>query len=78
MLWKLAGQRRKASAQQLREALGPDFSLWDDFPEQPGQACLSLADAQLLSTRQAHPRWGIACSTMACQALGVKVLRMYA
>ena len=38
VLWKLAGQRRKASAQQLREALGPDFSLWDDFPEQPGQA----------------------------------------
>ncbi|KAK9819482.1 hypothetical protein WJX81_005355 [Elliptochloris bilobata] len=36
-LWKLASQRRKASAQQLREALGPDYSLWDDFPEHPGQ-----------------------------------------
>ncbi len=40
-LWKLAGQRRKASAQQLRNTLGPDFSLWDDFPEELGQARLS-------------------------------------
>ena len=42
-LWKLAGQRRKASAQQLRNTLGPDFSLWDDFPEEIGQARLALS-----------------------------------
>ncbi len=38
VLWTLAGKRRAASAQQLQAALGPDYSLWDDFPEKPGEA----------------------------------------
>ncbi len=36
-LWRVAGDRYMAGRHQLAEAQGPEYSLYDDFPEDLNQ-----------------------------------------
>lgn len=46
-LWKAAGQRYSAPRQQQAAAVGPDFSIWQDMPTEPGQLALFRGKAAL-------------------------------
>ena len=35
--WATAGQRYRASREAIALAQGPLYSIWDDFPDEPGQ-----------------------------------------
>ncbi|KAK9817074.1 hypothetical protein WJX72_009087 [[Myrmecia] bisecta] len=39
-LWRVAGQRCLAPTSDVRLALGPDYFVWDDFPDTPNQVAV--------------------------------------
>ena len=36
-LWRIAGERYVAHPQDIQNTVGPDFSMWDAFPDEPGK-----------------------------------------
>ena len=53
-LWRIAGERYTAHPQDIQNTLGPDFSMWDAFPDEPGKVVIPNSHAICMLTEQ-HP-----------------------